>query len=93
MTRFASGRATWARVVEVAGDRFAVHLVVEVGPAGGDPEYRAPTTVCGLVGYLATERRVSACPECERALPDALPSARQAAACRRADWEAGSWRN
>lgn len=92
MTRFASGRATWARVVEVPGDRFGVHLVIEVGPTGGAPEYRAPTTVCGQVGYSYTERTMNACLECERALPDARDAAQRAAACRRADREDGSWR-
>jgi hypothetical protein len=82
MTRLASGRGTWARVVEVPDDRFDVHLVVEVGPAGGAPEYRAPTTVCGRVGYRETARTTVACPECERALLDALPSARAGARAR-----------
>lgn len=89
MSRVASGRRCWARVVEVPDDRFTVHLVVEVGRAGGDPEYRAPTTVCGLLGYRATERSVNACRECERALPDAIPGARHAAVAR----EAAPWRS
>lgn len=63
---------TYVRVVEVPGDLFDVHLVVEVNQGQAvDPRWRAPVTICGLVGYRATQRATNACDECRRGFPDA----------------------
>lgn len=68
----------FVRVVELTDDPFDVHLVAEAARRGrtpGIPDYRAPTTVCGRVGFRETARTANACPECERATPDAVRAA------------------
>lgn len=75
----------FVRVVACADDPFDVHLVAEAGRADrppDPPDYRAPTTICGRVGFTETRRERNACDECRRALPEAVPAA--IAACRAA---------
>lgn len=67
------------RVVALPGDPIAVHLVAEASrrgyPSALVPDYRAPTTVCGRIGFVATDRVRSACPECERGYAEAAQAA------------------
>lgn len=72
-----SGIATFVRVVELPDDPFGIHLVAEASRSGlstDPPDYRAPTTICGQVGYRETRRSWGACAECERAINEAMPA-------------------
>lgn len=83
---------TFARVVELSWDPYDVHLVVEVSRKGFASEvtaYRAATTICGQDGYRETTRERNACPECLRAMPEAIESATAEAAALLDDAELG----
>lgn len=75
----------FVRVVRLPGDPINVHLVVEIVRAGRPStpaDYMAPTTVCRAERFADTKRTRSACPECERGMPEAIRAAKLA--CRNA---------
>lgn len=68
----------FARVVTLPDDDLQVHLVIEVVRAGRPTrpaDYMAPSTVCRGEGFADTDRVLTACPECERGMGEAVKAA------------------